>query len=275
LEGERIIRLSPEAAMALLAWETEVEGMLSDGGSLEVMRDWGAKLVGATLRLAAVMHCVEHGPAASIGGPIFATAVSIARYLVSHAEAVLHMLEAKDESCDNDAHYVLRWIERHGRREFTKSEAQHHGKRRFPKADDIDPALAELAQRGYVRLRSAKPTGPGRRPSPTYEVNPSVFGDMGEKRSCNSRNAVGTTDGDNSGNIGNALASAPRRLSTAAMVHETSTTDLTRQGFGVVGGGDAAPAQPDADTTKFPFGFNNASDPDGERLFPESCGLPD
>ena len=42
--------------------------MLGDGGQMEIMRDWGAKLAGETLRLAAVLHCVEHGPAGNIGG---------------------------------------------------------------------------------------------------------------------------------------------------------------------------------------------------------------
>lgn len=162
LEGEHVLKLSQEASAALRAWETEVEGMLGDGGSMELMRDWGAKLVGATLRLAAVMHCVKFGPTTPVGGPTFAAAVSVARYLVPHAEAVLHMMAGKDESFDNDAHYLLKWIERHGRQEFTKSEAQHHGKRRFPRADDIDPALTELTRRGYIRLRPAKATGPGR-----------------------------------------------------------------------------------------------------------------
>ena len=111
--------------------------------------------------------------------------------LVPHAEAVLNLMQAKEDSGDDDARYVLRWIERHGRREFTKSEAQHHGKRRFPKADDIDPALAELTRRGYIRLRPAEATGPGRPPSPTYEVNPAAFANAKpEKRSHNSHNSA-------------------------------------------------------------------------------------
>src|SRR5262245_41769283 len=149
--------------------------MLGDGGQMEIMRDWGAKLAGATLRLAAVLHCVQHGAAGRIEQPTIAAAIDVARYLVPHTEAVLNMMQAKDVSGDDDARYVLRWIERHGRREFTKSEAQHHGKRRFPKADDIDPALAELTRRGYIRPRPVEPTGPGRPPSPTYDVNPTAF----------------------------------------------------------------------------------------------------
>ena len=55
--------------------------MLGDGGQMEIMRDWGAKLAGATLRLAAVLHCVEHGPAGRIEGRSIAAAVEIARYI--------------------------------------------------------------------------------------------------------------------------------------------------------------------------------------------------
>jgi hypothetical protein len=206
VEGEIVLQLSAGAAALLRDWEAEVEAMLAEGGQMEIMRDWGAKLAGATLRLAAVLHCVERGPVGHIEEPTIAAAVEIARYLVPHAEAVLNMMLASEETAEDDARYVLRWIERHGRREFTKRDAQQHGKRRFPKADDIDPALAELTRRGYIRLRPVEASGPGRPPSPTFDVNPATFADaMPEKRSHNSHNLPGEPDNSNSGNIGNAL----------------------------------------------------------------------
>ena len=52
-----------------------------------------------------------------------AAAVEIARYLIPHAEAVLEHDAANEETADDDARYVLRWIERHGRREFTKTRS--------------------------------------------------------------------------------------------------------------------------------------------------------
>jgi len=205
-EGETVLQLTGDAAGLLRDWETEIEGMLGDGGAMEIMRDWGAKLAGATLRLAAVLHCVEHGPAGRIEGRTIAAAVVIARYLVPHAEAVLNMMLASEETADDDARYVLRWIERHGRREFTKSEAQHHGKRRFPKADDIDAAVAELTRRGFIRPKPAETSGPGRPPSPAYEVNPAAFADANpESRSYNSRNSTGEPESGNSGNNGSAF----------------------------------------------------------------------
>lgn len=206
LEGEIVLQLSAGAAALLRDWEAEVEAMLAEGGQMEIMRDWGAKLAGATLRLAAVLHCVDHGPAGHIEGPTIAAAVEISRYLVPHAEAVLNMMLASEETSDDDARYVLRWIERHGRREFTKRDAQQHGKRRFPKADDIDPALAELTRRGYIRLRPVEASGPGRPPSPTFDVNPATLADAKpEKCSHNSHNSPVEPESGNSGNIKSAL----------------------------------------------------------------------
>jgi hypothetical protein len=206
IQDEKItLHLAIEAAATLEAWEAEIEAMLADGGQMEIMRDWGAKLAGATVRLAAVLHCVEYGPTGEIDLPTLSGAIEIARYLVPHAEAVLSMMQAQDGAGDEDARYVLRWIERHGRREFTKSEAQHQGKRRFLKAEDIDPALAELTRRGYIRLVPAELTGPGRPPSPKYEVNPAVcVTKKPENRSYYSRNSAAEPPGGNSGNNGSA-----------------------------------------------------------------------
>lgn len=209
-EGEFTLGLTEGAYDVFLGWETEIESMLADGGALEVMRDWGAKLAGATLRLAGVLHCVEHGPTGSIPAAIIEAAIEIARYLVPHAEATLRMMAANDENSDDDARYVLAWIERHGRREFTKSEAQQHGKRRFPKADDIDPALMALCGRSYIRLRPTEFTGPGRPPSPTYEVNPVIFEEQKpEKRSEYSKNVPENQDGESFQNTQSAVQQIP------------------------------------------------------------------
>ncbi len=206
MEGEYLLRLTGDARELLESWEAEIEAMLAEGGRMEIMPDWGAKLAGATLRLAAVLHCVEHGPHGYMERRTLAAAIEIGRYLIPHADAVLNMMLARDDSSDSDARYVLRWIERHGRREFTRREAQQHGKWRFRKANDIDPALTELVRRGYVRLRPAEVTGLGRPPSPRYEVNPAVFETWTpEFHSHNSQNSVDVEEEGISGNIENAF----------------------------------------------------------------------
>ena len=189
-QSDFVLELTDKAESELRIWESEIEQTLADGGEMELIRDWGNKLAGATLRLAAVLHCAEHGKSGKIACSTLAAAIAIARYLIPHAEAVLTMMDAKEKGPEDDAQYVLRWIKRRGKREFTKSEAQHHGKRRFPKAEAIDAALAELAKRNYIRQLPAQPSGPGRPASPKYAVNPAVFIDEhAAKRSQYSQNS--------------------------------------------------------------------------------------
>jgi hypothetical protein len=200
------LRFDVSASRELETWMREIENMLADGGSLEVIRDWGSKLAGATIRLAAVMHCVEDFEKSHISVDTIRAAIAIARYLIPHAEAVLEMMQATDSTENEDAIYVLKWIERHERREFTKSEAQHHGKRKFPKAEDIDAPLSELVRRGYIRVRPLATFRPGRPPSPLYEVNPAVFENgRSQKRSHNSRNSMIGQAPCDSGNNGSAI----------------------------------------------------------------------
>ncbi|WP_339910126.1 YfjI family protein, partial [Symmachiella dynata] len=184
-----VLKLSNKAAAAFQNWQTEIEAMLRDGGQMELIIDWGAKLAGATLRIAAVIHCADHGATGKISAATIESAIEIARYLLPHAEAVLNMMQANESAAVADARYVLRWIKRHDRREFTKRDVQQHGKRRFHKADDIDSALAELEQRGYIRKKAPPPKTPGRPPSPAYEVNPVIIENQSpEIRSHNSQN---------------------------------------------------------------------------------------
>ena len=200
--GEFVLQLTRDAAARLQEWEADIEAMLAEGGQMEIMRDWGAKLAGATLRLAAVLHCVKHGVEEPIDASTLQSAIEISRYLIPHADAVLNMMLAKESSEVADARYVLSWIMRHDRREFTKRDVQQHGKRRFPRADDVDAALDELARRGYIRLRPAEPARLGRPPSPAYDVNPAVYAHKeSEKRSHNSQNPPATIEDDNSENI--------------------------------------------------------------------------
>jgi len=207
LDGEHVLQLACDASAGFQEWEAEIESMLADGGRMETVRDWGAKLAGATLRLAAVLHCVKHGsPAGRIDGATIAAAIKLARFLVPHAEAVLSKMQAQESAIDADARYVLRWISHLGLCEFTKRDAQQHGKRRFPRADDIDSALVELVRRGYTRLQPSEVTGPGRPGSPVYEVNPAAFTiENPEKRSHNSQNSVEHAENGNSENIESAF----------------------------------------------------------------------
>jgi putative DNA primase/helicase len=175
LKYDFILTLDPDAEVEFMKWEQSIESMLADGGELETICDWGAKLAGATLRIAAVLHCLERIPEIPINSQTIATSAIIAEYLIAHAERVLSMMNATTNQVAEDCRYVLRWINRHQPPTFTKTELHHHGKRRFPAVEDLEPALTELISRGYLRLIPAEATGPGRPASPKFEVNPAVF----------------------------------------------------------------------------------------------------
>ena len=86
------------------------------------------------------------------------SAIEIGNYAVVHALAAFEAMRA-DRGL-SDAQYLLQWIQRHGKTEFAKLEAQQHGKRRFKQANDID---APLGPTGSPQLHPA-PAGREARP---------------------------------------------------------------------------------------------------------------
>lgn len=159
IDQEVHLKLSPSSHNILIEWETEIERMLDDGGSLERMKDWGAKLAGATLRLAGVMHCVTDDISQAIGDETLSNAIRLARYLIPHAETVLGMMQASEDLTELDVRYVLQWILRQGEDHFTRRDVHRHGQNRFKTVEDVDPALVALTKRGYIRPKPCEVTG--------------------------------------------------------------------------------------------------------------------
>jgi len=176
-DGPALLTLDPEAAEQLLAFERDLEPRLAAGsGDLAHLAGWAAKLAGATCRLGGLLHLaahLRHGWNQPISADTFAGAARLAGYLIEHARAVFDLMGA-DPRVD-DARWLLDWINRTGQAQFTRRDAHHAAPRgRFPKATDLDPALALLEEHGWLRRVDADPSGPkgGRPPSPRYLVNP-------------------------------------------------------------------------------------------------------
>jgi replicative DNA helicase len=176
-EGPTVLTLDQEAAKQLLDFERDLEPRLAAGsGDLSQLAGWAAKLAGATCRLAALLHLADHlrdGWAQPISADTFGNAVRVAGYLVEHARAVFDLMGA-DPQVDH-ARWLLDWIGRTNQAQFTRRDAHSTAPRgRFPKATNLDPALALLEEHGYLRRVDADPSGPkgGRPPSPRFLVNP-------------------------------------------------------------------------------------------------------
>jgi replicative DNA helicase len=184
-DSPALLVLDPEAAELLLGFERELEPRLAAGsGDLAHLAGWAAKLAGGTCRLAGLLHLAGHlrdGWNRPIGPDTFANAIRLAGYLIEHARAVFDLMGA--DSRVDDARWLLEWISRTGQAQFTRRDAHRAAPRgRFPKATDLDPALALLEEHGWLRRvdadspgpRGGRPPGPrgGRPPSPRYLVNP-------------------------------------------------------------------------------------------------------
>jgi replicative DNA helicase len=146
-EGPTVLTLDQEAAEQLLDFERDLEPRLAAGsGDLSQLAGWAAKLAGATCRLAALLHLADHlrdGWAQPISADTFGNAVRVAGYLVEHARAVFDLMGA-DPQVDH-ARWLLDWIGRTNQAQFTRRDAHSTAPRgRFPKATNLDPALALL-----------------------------------------------------------------------------------------------------------------------------------
>lgn len=175
----RLIRFSKDADDYLAAFEEEIEPMLGDDGDLAFIGDWGGKVVGATVRLAGILHLALHAESITQKWPVdlhpdtLKNAIKIARYLVSHARMAYAEMGA-DQKIE-DAKIVLRWIEKSGRHEFTKRDAYQALKRRFKQVSALEPALRVLEDHGYIQsLDFFIENRPGRKPSERFFVNPLV-----------------------------------------------------------------------------------------------------
>jgi replicative DNA helicase len=104
------------------------------------------------------------------------SAVTIARYCIPHAFAAFGCMGQRNET-EYHAVRVLRWFQAAGLGSFTERDVWQTLRRSFrDEVHAIRPALEELAARNYLReAPMPERKGPGRKPSPRWEVNPAVL----------------------------------------------------------------------------------------------------
>jgi hypothetical protein len=174
----RELLLSPKAEEQRLRFAAWLEPRLGQGGDLYSIADWAGKLLGAVLRIAGLLHLAEHAGQCAAGTPEISHntmehAVEIGFYLIDHARAAFDLMGA--DPMVYDAQYVLGWIKRKQLASFSQRDAFEGTKGHFRKVDALRPALALLVTHGHIRLAPvSRQTGPGRRPSTQFEVNPFV-----------------------------------------------------------------------------------------------------
>ena len=169
-EGKGIIRLSPNADEIRKAYQEYVEGLL--GNEWENMRDWGGKLVGAMVRIAALLHCAQatgDPTETEISGKTMSAAVDIAEVLGQHAAVAYQLMGADNDLAD--AEYLLKRMA--GMDMISRTDLHKLCRGHFKKASEMDPALCILIERGYIRERR-QDIGYNGRFQVLYELNPNI-----------------------------------------------------------------------------------------------------
>lgn len=171
-----VLALSVQASAGLIALAEEIEPQLAEFGELGAMTDWGGKVVGAVARIAGILHLARHAGERrsweeAVPLSTLECAVEIGRYCIPHARAAYADMGA--DPVVAKARTVLAWLGRTGSRRVSRRDVFNGMRGRFKKIEDLDPALACLVDHGYLRpVEIAKKAGPGRPPSPEFDVHP-------------------------------------------------------------------------------------------------------
>lgn len=181
------IEILPSAKDKLVEFMTWLEPQLGQYGELSHMADWAAKLAGAILRIAGLLHMASHNSHNSqnaIDSETIGRAIRLAEYLIPHAQAAY--AEIGSDPAIESAKLVLRWVDKTGARSFTKRDCYQGVKGTLKRADDLDPVLSLLIDHGYLReAEMPERAGAGRKPSQVYEVNPQFFASHNSHNSQN------------------------------------------------------------------------------------------
>jgi len=167
--------LSEGALQAQQAFWQSVETKMRDGGEFSIMRDWAAKLPGAAVRIAGVLHVAHHATGRpwehSITANTMSDAIRMAEVLSFHALAAFDMMGA-DPAIEN-ACIILRWIQSQGASTFTFRDCHHKHQGRFKRTQEMEPAIEVLTERHFIRPVALRQVA--HRPSRIFEVNSAIL----------------------------------------------------------------------------------------------------
>jgi replicative DNA helicase len=161
------LSLSLSSREQLRALRAEQEPRLADTGDLRPVADWIGRHAGRVARIAALLHLAEAAQG-EISGQTMSAALEIGDYLLAHGTAAL-------TGPDEKVRRALEWLTARAQAMVSVREL-HRGPLAGRGTTEDATGLAErLVQHGALRAIPSTHTGPGRPPSPTYEVHPDIM----------------------------------------------------------------------------------------------------
>lgn len=172
-----VLTLDSGAAQMLDALMEQVEKALGDSEQMGAYPEWGAKFVGAVVRIAGILHVAKEPGALStalepISRETFLQAVQIGDFFHEHAKIAFGLMGT--DAAVGDAEYILRWLKGREVSRIQKKEVFRSLRGRFRKAADMDEPLKLLMEFGWLR-EVKEPAEGTHKPRTFYEVNPKSY----------------------------------------------------------------------------------------------------
>jgi hypothetical protein len=162
------LSLGSRAAELLHELRAEQEPRLAETGDLRPIADWAARHPGRVARMAGLLHLAEHPPTDPIGEDTMLAALRIGDYFLAHGIAALTGPDALTRR-------ALQWLTGRGQPTVSVRDLQRGPMGGRGTADEAAHLAEDLVQYGTLRAILTQHSGPGRPPSPTYEVHPELL----------------------------------------------------------------------------------------------------
>jgi len=156
---ERVITLPTDILVAAETFFNEVRAEMAPGGTLALpsLRAFGSKLCGQVERFVGLLHVAHHGagaPDIPVAESTVAAAVALARYFLAHGKASRSAIAA--DPVVGRARRLIEHCVFNRLETFTRRDAQRNHWGGCRKPEDVDAALLELVQRGYISMKGGK-----------------------------------------------------------------------------------------------------------------------
>lgn len=158
------VAFSPDAQSAWTSFHDEIEGELSDAGSLREVRDVAAKAAENAARLAVLFECLADSKNPSellaVSHDSLTRAATVVRWHLSEARRFFGSLALPEDLGDAAklSHWIADYCRRERRSEVAKNYVRQHGPSLLRSKKRLDAALEVLVEHGHVRVTTSEKT---------------------------------------------------------------------------------------------------------------------
>ena len=172
-----VLELHPDAYKAFRKFQLNIETELRPSGKLYPVSGWGGKICGYSLRIAGLLHVMEHDiDYEKISSRTINKALELASLLIDHALTAFGKMRAAP-SIEN-AQDIFNWIKSNGQWAFKKNDCHRAFSGRFQDVKKLEEVLIILQERNIVSPPIEVKSGGKGRPSIFYRVNPNLFAEV-------------------------------------------------------------------------------------------------